>query len=207
MRGKAVARAGRDPLTLTLVAALALACAGACRGSSAQPTGAPVSATTLPVSSRGAIVSAGPVPVTLLSGQGPSIPVGPFAATSLAELNSLMTTALGGKPPTCGPGACWPGAHAPPASLLVAVRPTLTSCFEVAGLTSAVPSLRTLRIDIQMDNLCGAAVGGQAALATGLLLAVPIADLPYPGRLSVVVRVATTPGRYEPFGATEANLP
>jgi hypothetical protein len=133
--------------------------------------------------------------------------VGPFAAISLAELETLMTTALGGKPPTCGPGPCWPGAHVPPTSLLVALRPTLTSCFEVAGLTSAVPSIRTLRIDIQMDNLCGSAVGGQAALATGLLLAVPVADLPHPGLLSVVVRVATAPGRYEPLGATEANLP
>jgi hypothetical protein len=190
-----------------MVAVIALACAAACSGSSAQPTGAPGSTTAVSARPGGAVVSVGPVPVKLLSGQGPSIPVGPFAATSLAELTTLMRTALGGKPPTCGQGPCWPGAQITPGSLLVAVRPALTSCLEVTGLASAVPSARTLRIDIQMGNLCDSAVGGQAALATDLLLAVPVADLPHPGLLSVVVRVTTTPGRYDALGATEANLP
>ncbi|HET6209464.1 MAG TPA: hypothetical protein VFD94_03735, partial [Jatrophihabitans sp.] len=86
--------------------------------SSSSPSGAP--GTAVPVS--------GPVSLSVLSLTGPLEPPGPYLGTSVEAILKQMSTALGGKQPTCLAAGCWTDARVPAGSLLLAVRPDVTSC-------------------------------------------------------------------------------
>ena len=90
-------------------------------------------------------------------------------------------------PVICHPGPCWAGVAAPPGSLLVAFRPTLTACFPVVSVLAHL-SGQMLTLDVHTTQGCSGG-GGQAALAQSTLVAVPLRDLPRRVRLGVLVRV------------------
>lgn len=105
----------------------------------------------------------------------------------MPAIRAAAQTANHGNPVICQRGPCWDGVAAPPDSLLVSFRPTLTACFPLVSVQAHL-SGQVLTLDVRTTQGCSGG-GGQAALAESTLAAIPLRDLPRQARLRVLVRV------------------
>ncbi len=145
-------------------------------------------------SGSGAITVSGAVPASVLSLTGPLALAGPFLGTSVSGLLNQMRTASGVHPLACLPAGCWRDAQVPPGNLLVAVRPTLISCFRMRSIHTSRPSPATVELDLELTGVCRPGQG-MAARMPALLIALPTASLPKTGRLTVLARLSVIPGQ------------
>jgi hypothetical protein len=163
--------------------------AGSSGGAGASSSGVSRQPGPAPSDSDGLRIS-GPIGVTLLSRSGPLEPAGPFLGTDMADLLGKYRAALGGQQPSCLPSGCWADARIPTGSVLLAVRPESTACYQLTQITSAQPA-GGVRLDLQLNYVCRTGVGTAARMA-GWLFALPTGALPAGGKLTV--RVSARPG-------------
>jgi hypothetical protein len=154
---------------------------------------------------------AGSVPVTRLSYWGPVGLTGPMAATDLADLLRETAAAQHIATPQCSEGACWRDVRLSEPTLLVAVIPVDSGCFDERKPSARLTDARTLRITITVKP-CKVEMDGSGTRARPAqeLYGIPLSKLPHASHLDVVVEVAgipetgTTP---QEVGTTGIELP
>lgn len=168
-------------------------------GSSSAPD-----VTTRPSAPLPVAVNSARIPVRVLGTNGPTTPAGPFAGTSIRAIRVAAQDANHGNPVICRPDPCWAGVAAPPGTLLVSFRATLTACFPVISTRARLDG-RVLTVDVRTTQACSGG-GGQAALAQSTLVAIPLRDLPRQVRLWVLVRATVPPYPASVIGRTSVTL-
>ncbi|MDQ1686335.1 MAG: hypothetical protein QOC82_3072 [Frankiaceae bacterium] len=195
-------RAAGSGVALTMLASCAAGSSTASPATSSDPS-ASATATDGPK-----VTVHGPVPITVVSTQGPTDPVGPFAAVNLTMLRAMMAAASPGRPVACRPGPCWSEVTPNSQSLYVVFNPSAqTVCFQMHELTTAIPVAHTLRIDVTVVNDCDRGGGaGSRPRGRDAMLAVPLHVLGA-GEWTVVIRERTPSTQFENVGHATAMVP
>lgn len=135
----------------------------------------------------------GPVPIRLLSTDGPPQPTGPVLATSISALRTALESA-GATHGGCAQGRnCFSQIADPPIpSLLIAVV-ARSICQNISEMSTSLTLRNTMVVDVQQKGHC--TPGFDTALPPGeSLYSVPRSSLPAQGSVTVIWRSSYSPG-------------